>query len=118
MKFKKFLKENKIKIGKLGSITKLPTGHVFGKTEGSKELNLISIESLGNWVWQRAREDWDFYATAEYWLEYYKLSEKKQKEVDAITHGDLSDGSISFFSMAVACLGETEIKKRLKEMKK
>ena len=97
MNFEEFLKEKK----GFGS-----DGYYFCQDSKGTE---IEIKALGEWAWENGLD------SIKEHIEESKPRILDFQDFNAV--GEFDDYGIDFFSIAVACLGEKEIRKRLSELK-
>ena len=98
MDFKKWLKKNKIRVK--GDLLKFPTSYGFVSFYGRKYV--IPVRALGEWAWERLMKRFKF-------IRSYDLNVRKM-EAEVAFKQELPE---LLTEIAIACLGEKEVKKRL-----
>ena len=79
----------------------------------------IPVNEFGDFCFEKAKESLYIFEEMENWLQWWGLSEEEQTEAIKDVKANPPDGTISWLWLAVGCLGEKEVKKRLKaELKK
>ncbi len=95
MNFKEFLEEKEYRI--------------FNST--LKTQPAVLTKDLGEWAWNNC------YSIVEEYKEFFEEEPTVEKIEKTLETEDVPHNDIQIWDIAVSCLGEKEIKKRLKEMK-
>jgi len=79
-------------------------------------VSVVSVRALGERCFEEAKESIFFDDEKEKWLIWFGLSEKQQKKILSEIEPVPADGNVSWLFLAYIFLGESEFKKRLKEL--
>lgn len=70
----------------------------------------IKVKDLGEWAWNEAKPSM---------IEHIENSKPKVLELaDFLPPDEIGEFGLDYIDLAIACLGEAEIKKRIKDLKK